>query len=323
MVPPNFFIVGAPKAGTTALASYLGDHPGIFISSIKEPHYFAADLDRPAYIRDKAMYLSLFRKATNAHVAVGEASVWYLFSSVAVRNIREFNPNAKITVMVRNPLEMIPSLHSQLLFIMCEDRASLHEAWGLQADRANGRSLPDSVQAGRFPAKCLQYAQVAKQGEQLERLLSIFPAEQVKIILFDDFRADPGKVYEETLSFLGAAPDGRRNFPVVNDNKVLRFRWLGNPVNSGSRLGAVITSVKRKLGLKSLGLTKLVQQLNGRREVRKPISPAFRAELSEVFREDVLKISRIVDRDLTSWLSSGSTSSRLEEVSGSIRKDQP
>ena len=86
MVSPNFFILGAPKCGTTSLASWLSDHPHIFIPPIKEPHYFNTD-DQHRNIRRRLDYEKLFRGVTEKHIGVGEASVWYLSSEVAVRNI--------------------------------------------------------------------------------------------------------------------------------------------------------------------------------------------------------------------------------------------
>lgn len=299
---PTFFIVGAPKTGTTALASYLAEHPRIFMSRIKEPHYFALDLKRPVWVHDMEMYLSLFRRATKQHIAIGEASVWYLFSSVAVRGIREFNPDARIIVMLRNPIDMVASLHAQLLFSICEDQVLPQDAWRLQHERAQGRCLPRSVQTGMFPAECLQYAQVARLGEQLERTLSIFPAEQVHIIFLDDLKSDPKLVYEETLRFLGVPPDGRTTFPAINENKVLRFKWLGNPMNSGSSVGALISMLKRKFKFGGFGTMNLVRKLNGRPQRRVPLPPSFRAELADEFRDDILKLSRLVNRDLSAWL---------------------
>lgn len=300
---PNFFIIGAPKTGTTALATYLSEHPRIYMSPVKEPHFFATDIPRPSWIHDRERYLGLFRNVTGEHLAVGEASVWYMFSNAAVKNIYEFNPDAKIIAMLRNPVELVPSLHSQLLFSMCEDEASLLSAWRLQGERADGRGLPKAVKNGRIPARCLQYAQVAKLGEQLERVLAVFPEKQVHVILHDDFKADPAKVYLETLAFLGVPPDGRLDFPPVNENKVLRYQWLGNPINNGSWLGGVILGLKRWLGLPSMGLIGRMAKLNARQAKRVPLDSGLRDELAYEFRDDVRRMGELLGRDLSFWLS--------------------
>lgn len=313
MGSPNFFIIGAPKAGTTALAEYLGAHAQVFMCPIKEPHFFSRDFDRPIYIQDEAKYLSLFSGTTKEHLAIGEASVWYLYSAVAVESIQKFNPDARIIVMVRNPLELVPSLHSQLLFSNCEDQKSFRNAWKLQQNRLLGKELPKSVLSGRFPASCLQYAKVASMGEQLERVLKVFPSNQVKTIVFDDFKSDPGRIYQDTLSFLGVPFDGRTSFPRVNENKVRRISWLSNPINNGSWLGETLIKIRKKLGLEGYGIIRRLSLLNSKKTQRTPLAPDLAEEFVEVFRTDVEKLGRIIDRDLSHWLlPRGGTGSRKE-----------
>ena len=113
---PNFFIIGAPKSGTTALSQYLRDHPNIFFSGVKEPHFF--DLDTSKRLKlDLQTYLSLFAKARpELHIAVGEGSTGYLFSKVAVSEILKFNPDSKFIVMLRNPVDLVQAWHSEMYF---------------------------------------------------------------------------------------------------------------------------------------------------------------------------------------------------------------
>ena len=117
---PNLFIVGQPKSGTTALHQFLGQHPEIFMSSIKEPHFFCSDFhlesDR-AYgkqrffdFRNESAYLQIFAKAEGAEIA-GESSTNYLYSQVAAEKIYNFNPDAKIIIILREPAKFLYSLH--------------------------------------------------------------------------------------------------------------------------------------------------------------------------------------------------------------------
>src|SRR2546429_216975 len=111
---PTFFIVGAPRCGTSSLASYLDAHPRIFMSKPKEPHHFGRDLEirvRPYASRES--YLRLFEGVDADHA--GDASVLYLYSSTAPDEILALNPDARIIIMLRDPLEMIPSLHTRNL----------------------------------------------------------------------------------------------------------------------------------------------------------------------------------------------------------------
>ena len=127
MKKPNFFIIGAPKCGTTSMASWLSEHPSIYMSPVKEPHHYSGDFNYGDY-RDLNKYLSLFKEANESHIAVGEASAWYLNSKKAIFNIEAENPNAKYIVLLRNPVEMAPSLHQQLIFSGKEDIKNFEEA---------------------------------------------------------------------------------------------------------------------------------------------------------------------------------------------------
>ena len=109
---PNFFILGAPKCGTTSLATWLGAHPQVYMSPDKEPHYFNAD-DRHPGVSSLERYEQLFAGAGAEHAAVGEASVWYLYSKVAVANIEEYCQEPRYIVCLRNPVDMAHSLHEQ------------------------------------------------------------------------------------------------------------------------------------------------------------------------------------------------------------------
>ena len=300
MRKPNFFIVGAPKCGTTALYTYLRKHPAVFLPKIKEPHFFASDLRvRERYMHDLEEYLRLFKKANEKHLAVGEASVFYMFSKVAIPRIREFNPQAKLIAMVRNPLEMIHSYHNQLLFSHFEEERDIEKAWRLQDARLRGDHVPLLCQE----PKMLFYRDIAKQGEQVERMLQSFPPDQVKIIVFDDFKSSVRSVYNDVLEFLGVPSDGRVDFPPVNVSKVHRSerlaRFLRRPP---ALLDMALRGIKKVLRVRGTGLGKLLLRANTRQIKREPLAPTFRWSLLQEFREDVNKLSRLLNRDLNHWL---------------------
>src|SRR5688572_26342484 len=138
---PNFFIVGAPRCGTTALYQYLRQHDRIFMPTVKECHFMADDFADFRRAHDLDEYLGLFEGATPRHVAVGEASVFYLMSDIAIPNIEAFNPNARHVVMLRNPVELVQSLHEQLLGTLHEDEPDFETAWRLQETRRAGRRI--------------------------------------------------------------------------------------------------------------------------------------------------------------------------------------
>jgi hypothetical protein len=296
---PNFFIVGAPKCGTTALYEYLRPHPNIFMPEVKEPHFFAKDLGTYPRIKTLEDYDALFAESRPEHLRIGEASVYYLRSSVAIANIHEFNPAAKIIAMFRNPVDMVHSLHSQLLYWSEEIEPDFETAWRLQEGRSQGRELPPQSR-GAF---LLQYAQVGRFGSQTERLLSVFPRAQVKLILYDDFTASPQRVYDEVIDFLGVPHDRRDRFPRINENKRARLSWLGNFFRKPPpALRSAFRGLKRLMGEESLSaVKKKAVNLNTVRARRQPLSPEFRAELVETFRDEVDLLSRLMQRDLSHW----------------------
>jgi len=184
MKKPNFFIVGAPKSGTTAMAAYLADHPQVFFSVPKEPHYFATDMPGQQQMNTLDRYEILFKTARDEHKRVGEASVWYLHSSEAMANIKAHSPDAKIVVMLRKPVEMVYSMHAQHLYSTTEHITDFSEAWDYAATRkATGTVNRETALQNHF------YDEIAAYGTQLERVYTHFPRSQVKVILFDDFNA--------------------------------------------------------------------------------------------------------------------------------------
>jgi hypothetical protein len=297
---PNFFIVGAPKCGTTALYEYLRPHPNIFMSTVKEPHFFATDLGTYPFIKTLDEYTKLFAGSTAQHLRVGEASVYYLRSATAIANIHEFNPGAKLIAMFRNPVDMVHSFHSQLLYMSEETVGDFEAAWRLQARRSQGLDLPPRSR-GAF---LLDYAEVGRFGTQTQRLLSIFPASQVKIILYDDFTASPQKVYDDVLSFLDLPHDNRTEFPRVNDNKRAKLAWLRNFMRKPPpALRETYRNFKQAVGAGTLDAIKReIVERNTVKERRQPLTPAFRAELVETFREEVALLSRLLSRDLSHWV---------------------
>jgi hypothetical protein len=298
-IKPNFFIIGAPKCGTTALYEYLRPHPNIFMSELKEPHFFARDLGSYPRIKTAEEYAQLFAGSGPEHLRVGEASVYYLRSAVAVANIHDFNPDARLIAMFRNPIDMVYSLHSQLLYWSEEIEPDFETAWRLQDERSRGLNLPPRSR-GAF---LLQYGQVGQFGTQTERLLSVFPRSQVKLILYDDFTASPRKIYDEVIEFLGIPHDGRTEFPRINENKRAKVAWLKQFYRKPPTfLRDAVRGLKQAVGPERItAVKKRLVEMNTVKERRPPLSPQFRAELVEVFSDEVRRLSQVLNRDLSHW----------------------
>jgi hypothetical protein len=298
MRKPNFFIVGAARCGTTAMNNYLREHPDIFMAAFShEPHFFGSDLYRPNYIRDEQVYLSLFEDAKDEK-RVGEKSVGYIHSTRAAKEIKEFTPSAKIIIMLRNPVDVIHSIHSLLVYIGHEDIADFEAALDAEEDRRRGMRLPEGVnpqEAWRF-----LYRDWVKFVEQVQRYLDTFGRENVHIIIFDDFINDTASVYRDTLRFLDVNPDFQPEFQKFNTGRRPRSRALHNLLTNppeGLRLfvKAVVPFPLR------IRLAKGIKHINTNYEPPPPLKPELKEQLQEEFLPEVEKLSRLLGRDLTHW----------------------
>ena len=297
---PNTFLIGAPKSGTTALASWLAAHPQVCFSSRKEPGYFARDFPPHADIQahfDPERYRALFAPEPQ-HRVIAEGSTNYLLSADAVPAILALNPNARFIVSLRNPLELAPALHMQQRYMLNEDQADFADAWRLQPQRARGTSIPADCRQPRF----LQYAAFARTGEQIERLLTRVPRASVHIIRFDALRADPGAVYRQTLSFLGLDDDGRSEFPVVNGAHRRRYPALARLLlNPPAALREPLWRLRKTLRSARLPLVEALRERQRQDMVREPLSPVLRAELARHFADDIRLLERLLGWDLSDW----------------------
>lgn len=299
MKHPNFFIIGAPKCATTSLYKYLQAHPNVFMPEAKEPCFFCDDFPNEMDVHSMEEYLKLFEDAGNQHLAIGEASVWYLYSEVAIKKLFEFNPQAKLIVMLRNPVEQVYSMHMQCYIEQYDHETNFIKAWKLQESRKLGENLPSPCKVEQF----LQYKSVASFSFQIERLLSIYPAEQVKFILFDDIKSDPQNVYNETIKFLGLPKHDRDDFKTENSSHQFKYKWLGNfMLNQPSWLVSIKNWIKRVFKIESLtSISSFISRFNIQQGSREPLPAEFIEELKEEFKEETERLSRLIDRDLTHW----------------------
>ena len=206
--PPDFFIVGSPKTGTTALYEMLREHPQIFMPALKEPHYLASELKpRPEFARDRReaplprtldAYLALFDDAPAEH-RTGEASTFYLWSRTAAERIADLQPDARIIAILRDPASFLRSLHNMFLGWGVETEKDLRKAISLDAARRAGNDLP----ARSHRPQLLQYADHVRYVEQLRRYHAHLPSDQIHVILYEDFRRDNAATVKGVLRFLG------------------------------------------------------------------------------------------------------------------------
>lgn len=308
---PNFFIVGAPKAGTSSLYDYIGQHPEAYASIHKQPHFFDTDVDiiesqRIGGRKDAVEeYLALYADAGPQHKAIGDGSVWYLHSQRAPQAIHAFSPDAKIIIMLRNPVDYMYSSHADRVRWLHEDIVDFAEALAAEPDRAAGR---------RIPARCnkpcaLQYRRTACYSSFVERYLKEFGPDRVMVILFDDFVSDTQNVYRQVLRFLGLNESFVPDFTPVNKGtdypKFYSFKRRLIALGIGRRLMSFWWKIKvfSKAMLPAAvfyGVRDAIGMLN-KTPARRPMDPELRAKLQEEFRSEIERLEAVIDRDLSGW----------------------
>ena len=304
MTMPNFLIVGAQKAGTTSLYYYLKQHPQVYMSPRKEPHFFEgmhSDFYRPGRttlpVTDLAEYQALFEGVTDEK-AVGEASASYLYSPKAPALIKRSIPDARLIGVLRNPADRAYSNFVHCVQVGREPLASFAEALRVEEGRIQDNWGP----LWHYKRKGFYYAQV-------KRYLDTFGRDQFRVWLYEDLRAEPLDVLRDVLEFLE-----------VDDRFVPDMSIEHN--TSGLPRNKALYRAAKKLAARNpvLELAILERWLPAapRRYVKRrifvqppPLPAEIRQQLLDSYREDILKLQELIGRDLSLWLRDG-----REKVSG-------
>ena len=309
MTAPNFFVVGAPKAGTTSLYHHLDQHPAVFMSPIKEPCFFAPevvdltplarkifDADRAALstyldgpIREKRdlgwvlewdQYLKLFKNVRD-ETAVGEASVSYLGSGGAPRDIQARTPDARIVVMLRDPTDRLFSHY----------RAA-HAAGVTTATFGQWMTTQTSTEAARQPA--WGSVSAGRYAAQLRRYLDCFARDRVRVCLYDEYARAPETVLADVFAFLGVDPDHPID-TAPRHNATLVSRWPAMP-----------RALRRIAGraMRAAAPARIAERVRAWSLVPSSLGPTAgeRAQAIEIYEEDIRALERLIDRDLSAWM---------------------
>ena len=304
---PDFFILGHPKCGTTALYEMLRRHPQIFMPALKEPAYFATDL-RSRFQRKAsgplpvtlAQYLSLFDDAAPEQ-RVGEASSSYLVSTAAARNIAELQSGARLIAILREPASFLRSLHLQLLQNHIETEQSLRGALALEPARRQGRQIPR-----RSPRpQALLYSERVRYVEQLRRFHELFGRERVLVLIYDDFRAENDATVRRVLRFLEVDPTVPVQASEANPTVRMRSQRLDELVHTltvgRSPLARAVRAPVKALAPRSLRHAAL-HGIRRRFVVGAPPPPdeGLMLELRRRFAPEVTALGEYLERDLVS-----------------------
>jgi hypothetical protein len=299
---PDLFIVGAPKSGTTSLYEYLKGHPDVFMSVVKEPCYFSRDLALDdsgnflVYGRDEKLYYDLFSDAGGAKRA-GEGSTRYLYSQEAPTLIREAQPNAFVIAMLRNPVDMIQSLHAHKLAAGTEDEPNFEKALAEENERSAGRSIPKHSNP-----KLATYRDRATFAPQLQHWIDAFGRDRVHVGILEDMIRDPAAEFRKVLEFLQVDADWKpTSFAAYNTAHGARSMLIRRALNGRIPQWVVWRALPRVLG--DTRTRALVRDFRHSWFHRKPIAkgsmrPELRRRLEDEFMPDVARVSQLLGRDL-------------------------
>jgi hypothetical protein len=295
---PDFFVVGAARASTTSLNRYLSQHPDIYIPPAKEMHFFAAeyfpcsgpgdDWMNKLVVRDEAQYAQFFDKVAGEK-AVGETSAFYLCLPGTAERIAQAVPNARIIMILREP---VARTYSAYMHLVREGRETLSFEEGLQREA-------ERKQQGYEPM--WWYKELSLYAAQVQRYLEVFGPERVKVLLYEEFYAHPEQGLREIFAFLGVKQDvpidaSLRYNPAgeVKSRRLytalINFIRYPNPLQKSLK-SMLPLQLRRVLATKAVGM--LVRPV--------PMDTQIDAQLKPYFKKDVAKLEEVLQRDLRCW----------------------
>ncbi|TAK12078.1 MAG: sulfotransferase [Anaerolineae bacterium] len=304
MTLPNFFIIGAEKAGTTSLYNYLAEHPQIFMSPVKEPRYFSHDPARSRtqkwghQVTDPAVYESLFA-GVRGETAIGEASPNYFSTPRASAAIRAQLPQARFIVSLRNPVDRAYSMYWMLRRNYVWTRRFEEEIEGVFDElRAAGVELETLLAPEDFPFRLTAYLYKGLYALHLRRWFALFARPQFLLLRFEDIERDPAAVSRLAYEFLGVDSE----YSLKNREAFGRSGEVQRP-----RLFRAIQNFRYGAFLRRLIPPWLVLRARNRLVDLSlggypPMDQATRARLVEFFRPDILETEKLLGWDLQSWL---------------------
>lgn len=289
MIKPNFLIIGSPKCGTTSLYHYLGQHPNIEFSKVKEPKYFSfKDLNlnfnkkstkialeqlKNSTIKDIDSYLELFSGLNSQYI--GEASPNYFHFEPAAKNIFEFNPDMKMIVILRNPIDRLYSDWKHNVRMGYEPEYSFKKSL----------SLIEKRKANNYPPY-FNYLEKGDYSKHLKRYYSLFSKKQIKVILYDDFKLNPNNVCNNVISFLGV----KNKFKFETSKIYIK----SSVIKKNNMLTKLLPYIQR-LSYRIYGFFK------NRNTISEVMSKSNREIALNYYKKDIQELETLINRDLSSW----------------------
>lgn len=292
----NLFIIGAPKCGTTSLANYLNQSEDILLSDTKEPHFFKGDLLGPYnnYINKIETYQNLFLKHEKKDSKYWlDASVWYYSNSKIAEEIYNYNPDAKIIFIARNPKEAIKSLFKHRVAALNEDQTDINKALELISLRKEGKAIPSTLKTTQ---QGLFYIENYKYAEKIECFQKLFQ-NNLKIVLFEEFTSNPEELLNEIIAWLDISVWGysfNTRFNVAKPGRSQKITYF---------LHKISPKIKRILKRNRI-LQFILQQSSRFFKTKKLILEFNSISLKMMKKEmngDIERFQSVIGKDLTQW----------------------
>ena len=301
MILPNFLIIGAPKAGTSSLYEYLKQHPQIYMSPAKEPHFFGlenskidfrgpGDLDRYSNaVTNIEDYLKLFQGVTD-EIAIGEASTSYLSSLKAPERIKHHIPDVKMIVILRNPVDS--AYASYLHLVRDGDEKTKDFATALQKEAERIANNWEGI--WHYQQRGFYYA-------QLKRYFDLFDPQQIKVYRYEDYTQNFSEVMKDVFQFLGV----NSSFIVdtswrYNVSAMPKNFWLNSLLIKPNYLKSTVNTILPKNLRKNIANSLNNWNLN---QYKKPELPwELRVKLTKAYRQNILQLQDLIQQDLSLWL---------------------
>lgn len=302
---PDFLIIGAGKSGTTSLDNYLKQHPEIFISRFKEPNFYGYELVKSqdlggdpselehynnsvTNLRD---YLKLFDAARPGQL-IGETSNTYMYHEVAAARIKYYNPNVKLIAVLRQPTER---LYSRYLHLAREDKRPTENF----ADCLNPQTIwwrrNDLIKEGFY-------------SRYLERFYKLFPSENIRVFLYEDFSKKPSVVLKEIFSFLGIDSAFEIDLSVkYNESGLIKNKFLDKIYGGKGIISKTVKAIFPETIVSFLRESTFVQKHLNKIRSKNLTKPKLDVNLynkitEEVYREDIINLQELLGKDLSHWL---------------------
>lgn len=296
MTLPNFIVLGAAKCGTTSLYYYLGEHPQVYMSPVKEPGFFCnqdgRNANRQKYpwerrysVKTLEAYEELFQ-GVKQEIAMGEASVGYLPAPETPARIHALIPAAKLIAVLRDPTSRLYSG-----YMMRRRRGEVVEPFAALVRR--------SIQEYWDGERDHKSFRVGFYRQHLDRYYAVFPAEQIKVMLFDDLKADARQFMQNLYEFLCVDLSFKPYLNRQHNKGVIpRSKLLHNALIWSYPARAL---VRRFVPYYITGVYSWFLQ-HGYYSPPSEMTPELRAEIIEVYREEILRTQDLLKRDLSAWL---------------------